>query len=95
MPTEKQAATLLEKVKTAGTGYCINGKCFPAHIDPIFSDIGGGSWIWIKGQASSGMSSSYNLNQAVPVPIPSDGTKYPARMFAVREARCGMGQTAC
>ncbi|GEP56713.1 caspase family protein [Reyranella soli] len=85
LPTSQQVATLFDPAKTAGTGYFTAGKNFPAHIDPIFSKIGAGSWIWLRGGRTGGKSPAYNLNQNLSVQFSSDGSEFPARAFGVRE----------
>ena len=83
LPTEPQAATLYDPAKFVGGG----SVYLPAHIDPVFSGIGGGSWIWLRGASAQGQSPAYNLNQNVAGTFASEGSSYLTRAFAVREAR--------
>ena len=49
LPTLNQLKTLFDQAVSAGTGFYMDGKFWPAHIDPIFSAIGNGSWVWADG----------------------------------------------
>jgi uncharacterized caspase-like protein len=71
LPAEQQAATLFDPAKM--------------EVDPVFA--GTGSWIWLRGGSAQGQSPAYNLSLNQAVKFSSDGTKYPTRAFAVREAR--------
>jgi hypothetical protein len=87
MPSERQLASLFDITQTAGTGFFTGGRYFPAHFDPAFSQIGGGSWVWLAGRISAGVAPAYNANQNLAVRYSADGAKYPTRAFAVRVAR--------
>lgn len=87
LPTANQVSALFDAAKSAGAGYFTGGRYFPALIDPIFSGIGSGSWIWLRGNISGGRGPAYNLNQNIPVSLAADGTQAPTRVFAVRTSR--------
>ena len=85
MPTIAQLATLFDKRFTAGTGWYERGRYWPAHIDPIFSGIGGGSWAWATGSAGAQGAPAFNFNTGEETRIrPTDA--YSVRAFAVKPA---------
>ena len=61
MPTAAQLKTLFNLNETAGTGYFTRGRHWPAHINPIFGQIGGGSWVWIGGESVSENAPAFNF----------------------------------
>jgi hypothetical protein len=87
MPTIQEIRALYNPAVTAGTGYYMNGKNFPAHIDPAFHAIGGGSWVWSNESAGGDNSRSFNLNQGKAVEYAATSTDYATRAFAVRNVR--------
>ena len=87
MPTIEEIRTLYNPAMTAGTGYYTNGRYFPAHIDPVFSAIGGGSWVWSNENAGGNNARSFNLNQGKAVEYSAMNTDYSTRAFAVRNNR--------
>lgn len=85
MPTAAQMATLFDPSSQAGTGWYERGKYWPAHLDPIFSQIGKGSWVWAGGSPNDRGLPAFNFNQGSAVRIkPSD--PYAVRAFAVKGA---------
>ena len=84
MPTVAELKTLFNPNETAGTGYFTRGTHWPAHINPIFGQIGGGSWVWIGGESVSGSAPAFNFNQGVEVRYSATGEQFPTRAFAVR-----------
>jgi hypothetical protein len=86
MPAAEEIRVLYDPSKTAGKGYYTNGKYFPAHIDQVFSGIGGGSWVWTDRSFGS-EAQSYNLNQGKTVTYAANNTVYSTRAFAVRSAK--------
>lgn len=84
MPTIDEIQTLYNPGVKAGTGYYTNGRFFPAHIDPIFNNIGSGSWVWSNQNFNDGTAQSFNLNQGKPVVYSAMNTLYSTRAFAVR-----------
>lgn len=87
MPSRAQLATLYDPAKSAGRGYVQQGRSFPAHLDPAFSQIGGGSWVWEGGQPASTGAPAFNFNQGLEVRFSPEGDDYPTRAFAVRQVR--------
>jgi Protein of unknown function (DUF1566)/Caspase domain len=83
MPEIKQLSTLFDPHAVAGTGFFTAGKHYPAHIDPIFSGIGGGSWVWSSGQ-SGDYANSFNFNQNLAVTYKKNNSTFTTRAFAVR-----------
>ena len=67
MPSVDDMRSLYDKELKAGSGYYSGGRNWPAHIDPIFSAIGGGSWVWTRGSVVGGNAPAFNLNQNLPV----------------------------
>lgn len=84
IPTIEEIRTLYNPSVRAGTGYYTEGRYFPAHIDPVFSAIGGGSWVWSNSQVGAGNARSFNLNQGKAVEYSATNTLYSTRAFAVR-----------
>jgi hypothetical protein len=85
MPSLEEIRALYNPATKAGTGYFTSGKHFPAHIDPIFNGIGGGSWVWSNEKAGDS-AQSFNLNQGKAVTYSANNTQFSTRAFAVRRA---------
>jgi len=85
MPTINEIMTLHNPATTAGTGFYKEGRYFPAHIDPVFNAIGGGSWVWASERSATGDAQSFNLNQGKAVSYSATNTTYSTRAFAVRK----------
>jgi clan AA aspartic protease (TIGR02281 family) len=83
LPTVGDLRSLFEKEFVAGTGYFTSGRNWPAHIEPIFSAIGQGSWVWAKGDVASGNAPAFNFNQGVPVRVSANHFYGTIRAFAV------------
>jgi serine/threonine-protein kinase len=86
MPTTEEIKGLYDPAAQAGIGYYTGGKYFPAHIDPAFNAIGGGSWVWAD-ETTGNDARSFNLNQGKAVIYPAMNTLYSTRAFAVRNTR--------
>jgi len=86
LPRIDQLRTLFKPDRTAGTGYYTRGRYWPAHIDPIFFQIGAGSWVWAAGGADAQSAPAFNFNQGVAVRLPPTIEEYTVRAFAVRHA---------
>jgi hypothetical protein len=84
MPTIAEIGTLYDPSQRAGTGYYTEGNYFPAHVDPVFNAIGGGSWVWSGERVGAGEARSFNLNQGKAVVYSATNTTYSTRAFAVR-----------
>ena len=84
LPTIAQLATLHDPRLTAGTGFYAGGKHWPAHVDPIFSGIGGGSWAWSREEANAATAKAYNFNQGTETRTGKSGKGMTIRAFAVR-----------
>ena len=84
LPTLDQLKTLFDQTVTAGTGFYINGRYWPAHIDPIFSAIGRGSWVWADGPVDNSTAPAVNFNQGIGVRLSTTETRYTVRAFAVK-----------
>lgn len=83
MPSSEELRSLFDKQYSAGKGYLTRGRRWPAHIQPIFSGIGGGSWVWADRKSSSGKAAAVNFNQGIDVTIPQHGFDGTVRVFAV------------
>lgn len=83
LPTIAQLASLHDPRATAGTGFYAGGKHWPAHVDPIFSGIGGGSWAWSREEANPA-AKAYNFNQGTETRTGKSGKGMTIRAFAVR-----------
>jgi hypothetical protein len=87
MPSIEEIRTLYNPALKAGTGFYLDGKYFPAHLDPAFNAIGGGSWIWSTEKVGGDSARSFNLNQGKAVVYAAMNTYYSTRAFAVRNIR--------
>ena len=87
MPSIEEIRTLYNPSLKAGTGFYLDGKYFPAHIDPVFNAIGGGSWVWSNEKVGEDSARSFNLNQGIAVVYTAMNTYYSTRAFAVRNIR--------
>lgn len=87
MPTIEEIRTLYNPSVKAGIGYYTEGRYFPAHIDPVFNAIGGGSWVWANQQVGTENAHSFNLNQGKVVEYSATNTSYSTRAFAVRSLK--------
>lgn len=86
LPSIDQLKTLFDRNAVAGTGYFTRGRYWPAHISPVFSGIGRGSWVWAKGTYRHDQAPAINFNQGVKVDIPRTDFYGTVRVFAVRPA---------
>ena len=86
MPTISQLKTLFDPYHTAGTGYYTRGAYWPAHIDPVFSGIGKGSWVWARGAPDAEGAPAFNFNQGIGVRILPTNGEFTVRAFGVRHA---------
>lgn len=84
IPAGAEVKTLHRPTKTAGVGPLIGTKRWPAHLDPIFSHIGEGAWVWLKTSRQQGV--TMNLNRMTTVSKHPQGN-YTTRVFAVRDKR--------
>lgn len=84
LPTMAQLASLHDPRQTAGTGFYAGGRHWPAHIDPLFSGIGGGSWVWSREEPNTATAKAYNFNQGTETRTGKSGQGLAVRAFAVR-----------
>lgn len=82
MPQPSQLRTLFDGRSTAGVGYYTRGRRWPARMDPVFSGIGEGSWVWAAGNPGPQGAPAFNFNQGKSVSIES-GKDFTVRVFAV------------
>jgi hypothetical protein len=87
MPKLAELKSLFESNYQAGTGYFLHGKHWPAHLHPIFSGIGGGSWVWLDGQITSQGAPAFNFNQGQEVRYSATEPEFPTRAFSVRRVK--------
>jgi hypothetical protein len=83
LPTIGDLRSLFDKQFEAGTGYFTSGRYWPAHIEPVFSAIGQGSWVWAKGEPTGGNAPAFNFNQGLPVSVSASHFHGTIRAFAV------------
>ncbi len=83
LPTVGDLRSLFDKEFSAGTGYFTSGRHWPAHIEPMFSAIGQGSWVWASGALAGGNAPAFNFNQGVAVRVPASDFYGTIRPFAV------------
>ena len=83
LPTIGDLRSLFDKEFVAGSGYFTSGRYWPAHIEPIFSAIGQGSWVWTQGEVAGGDAPAFNFNQGVAVRVSASHFYGTVRAFAV------------
>ena len=84
LPTQSEVHSLVELNKTAGTGFESGGRSWPAHIDPVFSAIGSGSWVWLATQPVADRGETWNLNQNSRAQMSASAPEFPVRVFAIQ-----------
>jgi S1-C subfamily serine protease len=84
MPTISELSTLYDPQYSTGAGYLQSGIRYPAHISPLFANIGDGSWGW-SGESAGVLARSFNFNQGVATEYDKDNATYTTRAFAVQE----------
>jgi hypothetical protein len=84
MPSISELSTLYDPQYSTGIGYLQSGIRYPAHVSPLFADIGDGSWGW-SAESDGPEARSFNFNQGVAVEYDKDNTTYTTRAFAVQE----------
>jgi hypothetical protein len=82
MPTISELATLYDPQYSSGIGFYQNGVRYPAHISPLFSPIGDGSWGW-SDDADGDTARAFNFNQGVATRYDKASSVYTTRAFAV------------
>jgi clan AA aspartic protease (TIGR02281 family) len=83
LPTIGDLRSIFEKQFVAGTGYFTSGRYWPAHIEPVFSAIGQGSWVWAQGEPTGGNAPAFNFNQGLAVSVSASHFHGTIRAFAV------------
>ena len=71
IPSIDQLKPLFDRNAVAGIRYFTGGLYWPAHISPVFSGIGMGSWVWAQAPHHGVNARAFNINQDVKVEIPS------------------------
>ncbi len=90
VPTLGQLKALFDPQVYAGVGYYADGKRWPAHIDPMFSGVGEGSWVWANEhtetpfKAPPNFKPAFNFNQGTNVALAAGNDKFTVRVFAVK-----------
>ena len=86
LPTAEEVMTLYDPASAAGQGYIhTDGKAYPAKINPVFSGIGHGSWVWTSIELGEEKAFSVNLNRGQKVVSLKSKTTYPVRVLCVRK----------
>jgi hypothetical protein len=83
LPAIADLRSLFDNDYVAGTGYLTAARHWPAHIEPIFSAIGQGSWVWAAGELAGGNAPAFNFNQGVSVRVSGSHFYGTVRAFAV------------
>ncbi len=83
LPTISDLRSLFDRHFEAGTGYFTSGRYWPAHIEPVFSAIGQGSWVWAQGEPTGANAPAFNFNQGLPVTVSASHFHGTIREFAV------------
>ena len=84
MPSGRELKSLFDPRQVAGTGIYYKGRYWPAKMDGIFRDIGGGSWVWASRDLGR-QAESYNFNQGMIVRYDKGDTRYSTRVSAVHD----------
>ncbi len=82
MPTIAELSSLYDPAYTSGIGFYQGGSRYPAHISPLFSSIGDGSWGW-SDESLGDTARSFNFNQDVATRYDKASSLYTTRAFAV------------
>jgi tetratricopeptide (TPR) repeat protein len=61
LPNPGELAAIYEPSRRAGRGYFDGTRYYPAHLDPVFTGIGSGSWAWSSIRDNSGNPKALNL----------------------------------
>ena len=91
MAAAEELIALHQPGESAGIGFERNGERFPAQINPLFSGIGSGSWVWASGEISQDVSTAVNMfligiddGASARIEMAKEDPGYPVRAFAVR-----------
>lgn len=80
LPTLAELAAIHDPNQTAGVGYEREGAFYPAHLSPMFSNIGRGTWAWME---KSGNNNAFNLHVGHPVELLANPRDETVRVIAV------------
>lgn len=83
-PSIRDIKTIYDPAYEAGVGFYTARRHWPAHMHPVFDQIGGGSWIWSKEAVGRSKARSYNMNQGLTVKYSKSNTRFSTRAFAVK-----------
>ena len=84
IPTFDEIKSLYNSNYSAGEGFYINNKYYPAKIHNVFSSIGSGSWFWVS-DINNNITKAYaiNLHEGIKTNFDSQNPKYPAHLLLV------------
>ena len=82
MPSTSELRTLFDRQHSAGKGYFTGGRRWPAHLDPIFSSIGDGSWVWARGANLANNAPAFNFNEGLDALVSKESFYGTVRVFA-------------
>ena len=85
LPSASDLKDLFDATRSAGVGYLTRGKRWPAHIDPVFTAIGEGAWVWTNVERRN-VGFAVNMNQDIEVRLPAQGYAGTVRAFAVNRS---------
>lgn len=84
IPTYKEIHTLFNSNYTAGTGFYIGGKNYPAKIHSVFNAVGQGAWFWVTDAATNAQKGyAANLFEGIRVPFNKNNPKYPVHLMLI------------
>lgn len=85
LPTSEQILTLYNVNTQAGEGFVYQNKTFYAHIDPAFSSIGKGAWVWCSEDKNINTAYCINLHLGLKIETLKKCESHPIHAFAVRK----------
>jgi hypothetical protein len=82
IPTFDEIRTLYNSDYSAGEGFFINNKYYPAKINNVFNSIGSGSWFWVS-DVNNNISKAYaiNLHEGIKISFDNQAPKYPVHLL--------------
>lgn len=84
IPTYEEIKKLYNKNYSAGEGFFLNNKHYPAKIHSSFDAIGSGSWFWVSDKNdNSSKSYAINLHEGIRVSFDSKNPRAPVHLLLV------------
>ncbi len=84
IPKFKEIVKLYDKNFSAGTGFQKNNQFFPAHMHPIFSAVGEGSWFWVSDRHSNpNKAYAINMYNGLKVAFDKENPAFPTHLILI------------